>query len=200
MFLQRGGGIFVLDGSNLHAPAPAGVERRRRLHHVELDRRDAGAPDANFFGRGHRKIENAAFHEGPAVVDAHQRGVSGLDIRDTRDRAERQGQAGGGHGVHVEDFAVGGMVIVVRGAVPAGHSGGCRKWNGVGRNAEVVAMDLARALAVRLAWRGGLVVSLAGGFPARRGGRFRLGGGLACRWWAGRRRRSYAHDFLAAPG
>src|SRR6202040_3362022 len=93
------------------------------LHQFYFYLGDSGLVDVKFFGGRQGEIDDASGNEGAAVGDADQRGGAGLYIRDTHDRTQRIGAVGGGHGVHVVDFAVRSAAVVVGGAVPAGESG-----------------------------------------------------------------------------
>src|SRR5690606_35823015 len=52
------------------------------------------------------------------VVDAHDHPAAVLEVGDLNVGGDRQGLVGGGHGVHVVGFAVGGLAPVELGAVP----------------------------------------------------------------------------------
>lgn len=132
-----GGAFLVGERADLNGPASANVEGGGSLENFEADPCGAGEVDVDGFGGGQRKIEDAAFDEGPAIGDAQLRGMAGLEIRNTHDGAERQGEVRGGHGIHVVDFAIRSAAIVIWRAVPARHAGLFEDGLGAGGEAGV---------------------------------------------------------------
>ena len=73
-------------------------------------------------GRGVREVDDAAVDEGAAIGDADVHSLLIVEIYYMHPGIEGQSAMGGGHLLHVVDFAIGGDAAVVRMTVPAGDS------------------------------------------------------------------------------
>ena len=120
---EFGGGGFVGESTDLDGPFSGRGGRCGGLHQLDFHFRDAGLPDVEFLGGGEGEIDDSSGNEGTAIGDADERSRARFDVRHAHDRAERESAVGGGHGMHVVDFAVGAAAVVVGRTVPAGESG-----------------------------------------------------------------------------
>lgn len=129
---ELGGRVLVGESANLYGPFSGRVGRRGGLHQFDFHLGDTGLPNIEFASGGEGEIEDASGNEGAAVGDADECGVSGPDIGDAHDRAERISAVSGCHGVHVVDFAVRSAAVVVGRTIPAGESGFSGEGPGIG--------------------------------------------------------------------
>ncbi len=120
--LQVAGVVLFGEGSGLNAPA-AGRVGGGMGEGFYADAPKTGAVEADGLGGADGEIENAAFGEGATIGDADIGLLAGGEIRDADGGAQGKGAVGGGQAVLVVDGAVGGIAVVVVGAVPAGDSG-----------------------------------------------------------------------------
>jgi hypothetical protein len=166
-----GGALLVGEGSDLNGPAASDIKRRGSLENFEADFCRAGAVDVESLGGGEREIEDAAFNERAAIGNAQHCGMAGLYICYTYDGAEREREVRGGHGVHVVDFAIRAAAIVIRGTIPARHTGLLEDGLGAGGNFDLGIVDgLGGRSRVCRGWSG----RLGRGFGRRRDFNLRL--------------------------
>ncbi len=72
---------------------------------------DPGHPffdHVDFEGGAQGEVEDAAFYEGPPVVDLDDDAAAVVEVGDPDNRAKREFPVGGGEAVHVEDLSAGG--------------------------------------------------------------------------------------------
>ena len=65
-----------------------------------------------------RKIDNSAFVERSAIIDSHGHVLAVVEVVNSNPRTKRQGAVGGGHVVHVIDFAARGWPPMIGMTVP----------------------------------------------------------------------------------
>ena len=127
---QSGGFVLVVEPADLHCPFAAYLKRGWGFEDFEFYRGHARAPELNFARCGERKINHPAGNKRPAIGDAHQYRLPVSCVGDAHDRAQRQSAVGGGHCVHVVDFAVRAAAVVIGRAIPTGQTGLGREHRG----------------------------------------------------------------------
>ena len=117
---QAFGIVAVLESTHLERKIAVGKVHRyqvllsvRFLHAAgrgrqdhDFHRRRSGAHHAQFLGGPVGQVDNAIFHEGAAVVDAHIQLLVVAQIVHPHHGAEGQGFVGGRNAVHVVYFAI----------------------------------------------------------------------------------------------
>src|SRR6185312_10949973 len=101
-----------------------GAGDRRAADILDLHLRQSVAVEAEQLGGAHRKVDQAVADIGPAIVDAHDNRPVILEIGHAHIRRQRQSRMRRRDGVHVEDFAIGGVAAVKIVAIPGGKASG----------------------------------------------------------------------------
>src|ERR1700722_16403812 len=92
----------------------------RELQQLEPDLSDARVNQSNLPGDTIGYINFAALLIGTTVIDAHNFELAASGVDNADDGPEREGRVGGGERLRVELFAVGGLLTVEFGPIPAG--------------------------------------------------------------------------------
>ena len=103
---------------DLCASRPGACGAREGSVH-DLQRHVGRAAHAQSAGGATRQIDDAAAHEGTAIVDANDHRAAGPPVLDADPGAERQAAMGGGQSVGVETLAVRGAMTA---SIPGGRS------------------------------------------------------------------------------
>jgi len=120
--------MLFLKRPDLHCPAPAICQRCRSFQNLYPHHGNARSPNIDLLGGRLREIQDSTRDKWTTIGDAYDHRVSSLHIRDAHDAFQRQRSMSSGHGVHVINFAVRGLSLVVRTTVPTRETSLYKKW------------------------------------------------------------------------
>ena len=120
---QLRSGVFIAECAYLHCPASPDVQRSGSFEYFQTNHGDARPPNVYLFGRSKRKVEDASGNKRPAIGNANQGRIAGLEIGYAHDGTQRQSAMGRRHGIHVINFSVGAAPVIIGRTIPTGETG-----------------------------------------------------------------------------